>query len=283
MTKKNTDETTVVVKLSGGLGNQMFQYAFGLAYSLRHNTRLKFYAQELIERNEHNGLELDKVFNIHLDLASEQDVLDLPVVKEPSIGYHHDIATTKQSAYFCGWWSSEKYFSDYSENVKKAFTWKDVHNSIPVAQATQEYGICAIHFRRGDYLAVAGTNQIFCCLGEHYYKRAVERMIKNHHAKTFLVFSDAPEEAIEFFSLLKRKLPVGTSIQFLVNDKKENSYLDMFLMTYCKGVIAANSSFSWWASKLNVNKNASVIMPRTWYTNAAIKTADIYPSGCIVL
>lgn len=283
MTKSALPSSVVIIKLSGGLGNQMFQYAFGLAYSLRHNLKLKFYAQELIERNEHNGLELDKVFNIHLDLATEQEVSSLPLVKEPSSGYHRTIAETKQFAYFTGWWNSEKYFDDYWLAIQKAFEWKNVYSSIPVAQALQESNRCAIHFRRGDYKAPKGSPQVFWCLNDIYYKKAIEHVIEKRGIRSFGVFSDEPETAVEYFSKLRRKLPKDVDIQFLINDRKERSYLDMYLMSHCKGVIAANSSFSWWAAKLNVNKDIAVVMPYSWYINSAMKTIDIYPAGSVVL
>jgi hypothetical protein len=283
MTKNNSPSSVAVVKLSGGLGNQMFQYAFGLAYHLRHNVPVKFYTQDLIEKNEHNGLELEKVFNIHLNLATEQEVLNLPLVKEPSIGYHPNIANSEQIAYFCGWWSSEKYFSDYWSSIRKTFEWKNVYSSMPVAETLKQTNSCAIHFRRGDYIAPEGTMQIFCSLGERYYKKAIEYAIEKHGSKTFFVFSDDPVQAIEFFSALKRKLPRDIDIHFLINDKKEQSFVDMFLMTYCTVVIAANSSFSWWGAKLNINKDVPVVMPKSWYTNSVIKTADIYPARSVVL
>lgn len=283
MTQNTTAQIKSVIRLSGGLGNQMFQYAFGLAYSLRHKTELKFYAQDLIEKNEHNGLELGKVFNLHLDLATRQEIESLPQLQENYLYYNRALATLSRQGYYCGFWGSEKYFNDFQTEVREAFKWDKALESKSFTQNVLQSKPVGIHYRRGDYVKNNHVREIYVILGENYYLNAIETFHKVFGCNKFLVFSDDIPEAITFFDALSKQLPKGIKIDYHTSDDKTGSHYDMFLMSRCYGLICANSSFSWWAAKLNIYTDVPIVMPRRWFTNTAVKTADIYPSGCVVI
>lgn len=109
----------------------------------------------------------------------------------------------------------------------------------------------AIHVRRGDYV----NNPFYVDLTEtSYYEDAMALF----PGCDFLVFSDDIEWCKEYFK--------GQQFEF----SEGNSEIeDLDLMSSCKGVIIANSSFSWWGAYLS---NGKVVAPQKWYTDGIERT-----------
>lgn len=136
---------------------------------------------------------------------------------------------------------NEKYFKEFKEEIKVLFGTE--HPPIDMV---------AIHVRRGDYV----NNPFYVDLTETpYYEDAMLFFLD----EKFLVFSDDIEWC-KTQSMFKE-------CEFSEGKTEEE---DLRLMASCKGVIMANSSFSWWGAYLSKGK---VVAPKNWYADGVERTA----------
>ena len=251
----------IVVRIIGGLGNQMFQYAYAK------NLQQKGYKVIIdISKSKkyklHGGYQLDK-FKIDLEtstkLSNFKSKLGLTkVVKEKSLLFNEQFLNRTKNEYVKGYFQTEKYFTEIRTILLAQFIIKDKLSNSTKAYSEEinlKENSCSLHVRRGDYISNRKTNSIHGTCGLHYYIEAIKLMIEKHDNTHFYVFSDDIPWAKE-------------------NIKPENvTYIehttvpheDMLLMSLCKHNITANSSFSWWGAWLNKNKNKTVIAPKIWF------------------
>jgi hypothetical protein len=217
----------MITYIQGGLGNQMFQYAAGLAVSKRLQEPL-FINNSFYEVNKSRQYELG-VFPISATVSNEQGKR----IEEKGFRYQ-DIT---KSGMMVGYWQSEKYFADIADQVRKEFY---------LPKASIEDDMVAVTVRRGDYLSLP---DVFHNLGESYYRDALE-IFPDY---TVVVFSDDPAWCIENLDWADYVMPCNTAIT------------DLSLLSSFKNHIIANSSFGWWGAWL-ANGN-TVVSPRDWFTN----------------
>lgn len=290
-----------IVKFNGGLGNQMFQFAFACMLEKKFNcdVLLDFsYFENVKSNNMVTTREYElEVFNLECKEASSED---LKAIKYPDfksklkntvakkfpllfgVNYVRERITTifdwylfTCPYYYCyeGYFQNEKYFKHIRQELIKKFTLKepiDEKNQI-VLNKIKETNSVSIHIRRGDYVTLDYVNKIHGTCSLDYYKKAIEYMaekVKNPH---FFIFSDDINWVIEN---LKIEYPY-TIIDF----NQDKGWLDMNLMKQCKHNIIANSSFSWWSAWLNENPEKIVIAPKKWM--AKKKWCDTIPKGWI--
>lgn len=251
------------VIFTGGLGNQMFQYAFLLALRKR-----GYQVQEDISYYDffkmHNGYELERVFGIEELPINKQGlhILWLRVLNKfrpKSLymfdSYQYDIKVVElPKRYLFGYWQDEKYFMDIEEQVRNTFKFHGIdEKNRNLAREMQECESVSLHIRRGDY-AQFGMSII----GEEYYRKAVAKLCETVKQPVFYIFSDDTEEAE------KMAKNMNLNYKIVSYNRGVESYKDMFLMSQCKHNILANSSFSWWGAWLNVNSQKIVIAPQIW-------------------
>jgi len=217
----------MITYIQGGLGNQMFQYAAGLAVSKRLQEPL-FLNNSFYEVNKSRQYELG-VFPISATVSNEQG----KQIEEKGFRYQ-DIT---ESGMMVGYWQSEKYFADIADQVRKEFY---------LPKASIEDDMVAVTVRRGDYLSLP---DVFHNLGESYYRDA----LKIFPGYTVVVFSDDPAWCIKNIDWADYVMPCNTAIT------------DLSLLSSFKNHIIANSSFGWWGAWL-ANGN-TVVSPRDWFTN----------------
>jgi hypothetical protein len=289
----------VVVRLIGGLGNQMFQYAAGRALSLLENAKLSLDIAPYEKYQLHNGYELDRVFSIQAKKVSEDELrkfigwggffLNKLLVaidfkkglfkskyfREPSFSYYNDFNSLGSNIYLDGYWQSEKYFQKFEDQIRRDFQFKQIEDPINLQylKSIESNNSISIHVRRGDYLSSKDNQAKYYALTKNYYKIAVsylnERVINPH----YYIFSDDVKWAIE-------NLDIKCPHTFISNNNAEQSYIDMQLMSCCKHNIIANSSFSWWGAWLNPNHQKIVIAPNLWFRDKT-NTIDLIPEGWV--
>lgn len=274
-----------IVRFDGGLGNQMFEYAFYL--SLRDKCPLAFYGFDTYAADiAHNGYELDKIF--HIDSHRERNIYAF--LRKLERHHYVDFTEMKEENYmtydarvyenvrhphvYNGFWQSEKYFLDIEDKVRRVFRFREELLSEKTRQKAKEIHECknavSLHVRRGDYVGIGNTKTF----GMEYYDAAEEMMRKEFNGGRLVVFSDDLEWA-------KTNLPYKDMVVVDWN-KGKDSWQDMFLMTQCTHNIIANSSFSWWGAWLNEHPNKQVIAPKKWMKDEP-KDADIIPQTWIRL
>jgi len=289
-----------IVKVIGGLGNQMFQYAFFIALSKR------FLDEDILvdcsffdSYGLHNGLELESVFDIKLPKASKRQLLQVrwPVknynmyrvirkffpnrktvyIEVEEFVFDKFVFEQKGDIYFDGYWQNHLYFNDISKIISTSFIFKNIldeRNEDLLRYIKNEKSSISIHVRRGDYLK-SNLYKGLCDLD--YYRNAIKYIINKLDNPVFFVFSNDIDWCKDNLMDLLNAFPT-TFVSW--NDGK-NSYIDMQLMSCCKCNIIANSSFSWWAAWLNSFCDKIVIAPTKWINRS--KSENIIPDEWIRL
>lgn len=271
-----------IVKVIGGVGNQMFQYAFYLSLKKKYSNEIVKLDTSLFNSYKlHNGFELERIFNIKADLALPSEIKQLswfvnnyklqrivrkmlPIrrteyVEENDFAYASEVWTS-QDKYYEGYWQNVNYFEDVEAEVQSAFTFKTKlvgENEVLMNKILTAELPISIHVRRGDYI----NHKIFggiCDLD--YYKSAINYIMEKYSSPQFYLFSDDIKWCEE--NLLP--LLTGQPLTFVDWNIGYDSFIDMQLMSCCKINIIANSSFSWWAAWLNNSANKYIIAPRIW-------------------
>lgn len=289
----------IITHLTGGLGNQMFQYAIGRKLSCMHKVPLKLDISGFKEytlrtyRLSHfaipadfaSGFDIENVkFNNRTGLLRVLDSLALRfqpnylrnVYKEPHFPYDPNILKCKNHVYLEGYWQTEKYFKDIEETIRRDFTFvgdPDPRNKTMADQIRESESV-SIHVRRGDYITNPTTNAYHGTCSEDYYKKAIQ-IIKNRvHQPQFFIFSDDP-------TWVREHLDTGYPTVFVDFNGPYKDYEDLRLMSLCQHHIIANSSFSWWGAWLCQNTEKIVIAPKKWFNKPDINTQDLIPDTWI--
>lgn len=272
----------IITKITGGLGNQMFQYAYGRKLAMEWNMPLKLDRSEL----EGNRLatprkfELDH-FNVVLDfptpaelnavkLDEERGVVNKLLMKFKQRGFpvqsSHILEGQplhkKNAIYLDGYWQSEKYFNDIAALIRKEFTprhgWDK--NNEEVLGSIQSTQAVSIHVRRGDYVTNAVANSYHGTCSPAYYQQAVSYIAQRVQDPVYFVFSDDLEWCRGHLDF------GGRPAHFIGHNGGDRAFMDIMLMRNCQHHIIANSSFSWWGAWLNDRADKLVIAPNRWFT-----------------
>ena len=299
----------ICVQLSGGLGNQMFQYAFGRALAAKHHTELILDCtifQDKTPRLDYTlrDYELD-VLAINARQASKDELnrcwpsffckiyrslrrrCGLPEIVNPAYLVEqqlpYSLLAIDQAAsdcYLIGFWQSEQFFKSVESLVRQEFTFKhplDTKNS-EIAKRISSVNSVSLHVRRGDYVNNPQiTNSHGLCSLE-YYQNAISSIEKNITNPVFFIFSDDIE-------WVRANLVLSGQSEIVSGNTGIQSYIDMQLMCLCRHNIIANSSFSWWGAWLNNNTDKIVVAPKQWFPDEAknVQTKDLIPEKWIRL
>lgn len=292
----------IIAKIYGGLGNQMFQYAFGRFLSIKHKVPLKLditaLQKDLDPEFTKRNFQLS-VFNINAGIATDNEIneftgkskiakvtdlgaLYIPIknkiyLREPQFHFFAKALNAPSNAYIDGYWQSEKYFIEAREILLKEFSPKnklsDKSQSL-ASQMLQENSV-SVHVRRGDYVSIKQNQNIYETCSAAYYEKAITQIANDKNAKLY-VFSDEPQW---FAQNVKTDLP----FTIVDHNTDDNSYEDLLLMSKCGHNIIANSSFSWWGAWLNANADKKVIAPKHWFKSRDKNTKDLICQSWIQL
>lgn len=276
------------VAVDGGLGNQMFQYAFMLALKAKGNDTRLFFPHKKWEHK--SGFELSRVFDVNIEKSAWQFLynwIPYPFRKLFLVTHKtfHDVnfhflpeaLSSKKYYYYYGTWQSELYFKDIQSIIRDAFSFNynllsDKTLDILKIITNSPVPTVSIHVRRGDYLSISFKDGLGCCCTLDYYKHAISYVLENIHKNVlFVFFSDD-------ISWVKDNIKVPNAL-YVNHNCGLDSWQDMFLMSQCSFNIIANSSFSWWAAWLNSNIDKIVIAPKRWW--ASLEDDDVVPKSWI--
>ena len=283
---------TIRIKLTGGLGNQMFQFATGFAIAKKNNVRLSLDLSYINQRQLFNGFELEKVFDIYSKVSFLNKALSFKSVnfkeilnkiditfynfKEPHFHYTSNILDIPKHSFLDGYWQSELYFKNYSKEIKKIFNFSDQLNkqNYLIANDINKNDSISIHIRRGDFLLKRNNNHKIDL--KNYYLKAIDKSSKCFKNPKYFIFTDDPLWVTENFIL---------DYSYIIVDVNygTKSFFDMHLMSLCKSNIIANSSFSWWSAWLNNNEDKIVYAPKDWFNDKSICTDHLIPNSWNIL
>jgi hypothetical protein len=290
----------IVIKLQGGMGNQMFQYAFGLAVAKKLKSPLYFdrsfynqafggltprsYELALFEGSANiAGDSLTNSFfkpDIFQKVLNKLGVNTKTIYKEHSLKFNNGVFEIKPPAYFDGFWQSEQYFNYNEGLIRKSLAFKKPLSSESQSvtdSITQQENPVSVHIRRGDYISSKTTNELHGICSIKYYEQAIELIREKTNDPYFYFFSDDPDWVNEHL------VPIVENVALVHHNKADDSWQDMALMSKCKHHIIANSSFSWWGAWLNPSKEKIVIAPATWFSTETDywDTQDLIPKSWI--
>ena len=291
----------IIIRMTGGLGNQMFQYALYLKlcsmgrevkfdditeYELDNARPVMLWAFGLTYPRADQE-EINKITDGFLNLSHRirRKVFGRKSLEYEEKNCNYDPQVLQRDpAYLTGYFQSEKYFMDVKEQVRRAFTfsegiWKGqdeeirrkMQNFLGQIQGCESV---SVHVRRGDYLEKEEIYGGICTVA--YYKSAIEYMQRKRKESRFFLFSNDPEWVREWVNANYRG---DNRFVIIEGTQEETGYLDLFLMSRCKNHIIANSSFSWWGAWLDENPRKRVIAPAKWANNQEF--VDIYWEGMI--
>lgn len=291
----------IISHVIGGLGNQMFQYAVGRALSLKKRVPLRLDVRAFEGYALHSGYELDRVFNISAQFASDADCRRVmgwrapPIVRralqqkklsflrgsnfavEPDFSYWPAIASVPDDCYLQGYWQSENYFQHYAPTIRADFSFRIPANpsNLELANIISECNAVSLHVRRGDYASDPATLATHGLCTLDYYRQAIQYVSERVAEPVFFVFSDDAAWA-------QKNISIEFPCHFVTQNRGSESYNDMRLMTLCRHHIIANSSFSWWGAWLNAKPEKIVVAPKKWFVNNN-SVSDLFPSDWIIL
>lgn len=281
----------------GGLGNQLFQYAFGRCLTAQWNTDLILDVDFLLDRTDRENFvfrdfDLDlfqlKPYRLFDDstknLFYKKSIFKKRIVEVKEEGFNFTEISSKynySNVYLNGYWQSFKYFYPIASELRNElqFSRSLTEEQSELSEKIKHCTSICVNFRRTDFVTIPSAIQTHGVPTLDYYYKALE-LVKNKVGNNIeiFVFSDDIEWCKEHFD-------VDETIHFvshsLYKGERFSSYLQ--LMTFCKHFIIPNSTFGWWAAWLANNENKIVVTPEQWFVDKKLQsqTQDLIPENWI--
>lgn len=294
----------VTVVLKGGLGNQLFQYAMGRSYSLRHGLPLFFDVSWFEEVKDTNDRAITKrnfaldFFELKIDTVSSKrnksklsrflgrflsglgKRLPFPrlreVYYERGLNFNSLALEQKPPIKFDGYWQSHKYFSDYDAEIRGDLTRPRKLSGGTLrllAEINSTDAIC-MHVRRGDYVTNPKAALTHGTCSVDYYQKGLQVVLPGMHSPRIYIFSDDPEWA-------KHNLIFDVPSTVVDINGPEHAQEDLLLMSACRRFVIANSSLSWWGAWLADGEGKMVVAPKHWFQVGRLEPVDLLPNDWI--
>ena len=280
----------IYVRLIGGLGNQLFQYASARAVSLRRGVPLVLDARHY-KAGDRFAYGLDH-FAIQARIGDDPDLppargrpvpyflwrtlkLKPRFLREDGLGFNEAIHRAAPGSYLHGYLQTERYFADQEPQLRRELAivtppsdenrrWLDHIASVPSV---------SLHVRRGDYVSNEKADRSHGTCTLDYYRNAVRLVAEQiTEEPVFFIFSDDPDWARE-------NIDVGFETHVAGHNDFTRNYEDLRLMSACRNHIIANSSFSWWGAWLDASPDKIVVTPERWFADPGLTNPDIVPES----
>jgi hypothetical protein len=291
----------IVLSLTGGLGNQLFQYSFGRYLAVKFDQDLalddtfylsfpagvtprryeldKFATQSRIVTDAERRY-LKRYTNRYLRYL--QKYISMPgrfkYVREPLDRLLLEVRDDAGDLLLDGYWQSEQYFAGAEDVIRKDLTptinLSELDEHIKLAM--QNTVSVSLHVRRGDYVTNAHANAWHGVCGLDYYRQALSVIASRIQHPHYFVFSDDME-------WVKANLPIGQPCTYVSHNDEATAVNDLMLMASCQHHIIANSSFSWWGAWLNPSQDKLVVRPRVWLKQLPHMNDSVCPASWIAV
>jgi len=269
-----TPDKTVVIRLSGGLGNQMFQYAMGVAVSQRIGFTLMLDSGFFeTEHRSHRHYELN-AFGVQektIDLVTHMrwEYGWFPTIHEPHFHHWEGVFTAPPYTRYrlSGYWQTDRYFRHMAQDIRAHFNTarfscaktKDMERKIQSAPCA----VC-VHVRRGDMMD-PHVYERHGLVKRDYYDKARALLEKKDPQCHFFIFTDDERR-------VRDELSDWSRTSFV---RGHDHYQDMMLMTLCRHYIIGNSTYGWWGAWLNPSSSKHVVAPKAWFAPSILETTSV--------
>ncbi len=273
----------VIVRLIGGLGNQLFQYAYALSLA-EQGYEVKLDVSEFDTYTLHGGYSLGNYAErleiatpIEIELVSRVGILATAmrklqgkkskrVLKESNFSYDENMLSPEDKHYLVGYFQSDNYFSCIREMLLDTLSLKTSLSSYSAtisSEIASSSVSVSVHIRRGDYLSDKAAYNTHGVCSLDYYFAAIKFFEERYAEVDFYIFSDD-------IQWVKENLRVKCA-QYVSSEEKRFAGEDIYLMSQCDHNIVANSSFSWWGAWLNDKEHKVIMAPEQWYVDPAMQ------------
>jgi hypothetical protein len=274
----------IIVKLQGGLGNQLFQYAMASSCASRFKVPFKLDLSFLLDRSSrpdftHRDFALD-IFPSIPDLVylPPEVVERLPRIAERTLGFDQDIfdliaeMLSRGPCYLDGYWQNESYFAPISEELRDILIVVEADDSVKrLKEAISTNNSICVHIRRGDFVNNRSN------LGYHgvppleYYRSGITQIADSVGPVHCFVFSDD-------ILWCQAHLDVGYPTTFIGPESSgRKDGLHLMLMSACHHFVLSNSSFGWWAAWLGEKSHSKVFVPEIWLAGPGVSSRMFVP------
>jgi len=276
----------IIIRFKGGLGNQLFQYAFAKRIAIERSEQLYFDLRYLtsnvysfiprdfkLERLASYKMIDDSAEKNYRDFYGTKNAIcltdDFPKKDISSLINNSSIKAILLDGYF----QDEFYFAPYLDlirsEIKTLLKSYYPNGQLSSRLINSERETVSIHLRRTDYMQPI-TKSVHGICEIDYYVKALGILNSKLSNPYYYLFSDDTQEAQRLFeNLLKEKTNISAIVQQAPS--KEDDLVEMAMMSTCKNFIIANSSFSWWGSYLSDAKSKLVIAPKRWYLSENLR------------
>lgn len=282
----------MIVRLKAGLGNQLFQYAFGQMMNQRFGTEVLYDASYF--KKAKKMMDSFTMLNTRITYANPTQLKEVCIFKhdqkpytlgyrvpiflekifnkkyflEPNRGFI-DPDKIKRYEYLDGYWQSWRYVTGLREQMKNDLFPENGLSKKALKDAQQCRDICTVcvGIRLGDYQT---RPKHFYIPGPQYYINAIKIMEQKLDNPTFVVFSNDIESAKDIFNQIETK-------NVIFREQKDTlpDYEELWVMSACKHAIIPNSTFHWWAAWLKDDPDSIIIAPDHWFGDGS--SIDIIP------
>lgn len=280
----------IVVRLAGGMGNQLFQYAFSRVLSLKYNLPVFLDTRVYNKSKTRIGytfrtFDLD-LFNTTYQSIDDEIIKDIPIFKSKKqliqsilyknlnipikfgnyyifdeSNYNKFDFNPENNYYFEGYWQNIEYFKNYENIIKQEIAFKETppNNILELGDKFSSTDTVAIQIRKTDYVYNIMNKLIFNSLDIDYFTKCIELFKKRLNNPLFVIFSDDNNWVKTNFNLKDNFYLIDDTI------KGDRFQYSMYLLSKCKNFIISNSSFGWWGAYLSKYENKLIIGPKKWF------------------
>ena len=277
----------------GGLGNQLFQFAFGESLKICYEdldikyidltkyakTKRKWELGFLnIKPYDVNKIEIYYIF-LERFINSKLNKINsnfryFGIINENKHKYMQDFLNKKRSFILDGYWQSEKYFYNNQIKIKNILNSKNKNSSIKNSKS--KYQRVAVHIRLGDYVTTSEGKKVHLVCNFEWYKNAISYLKDLNKELKFTIFSDDKD-------IVKTEFRNFENLEINESDYSNSAYIDLYKMAKYDHFIISNSTYSWWASYLGEKENSKIIAPKYWRNNLKTKEISLYRHNWILL
>lgn len=283
MVSANSNVPCVTVRTSGGLGNQLFQYAVGRSLAITRGAKLVLDAT-FYDPRRHRRFELDQ-FPIEAEVRNYSQNcrivrqakafgkklfrVDPPEYREPHFHFDPSLLAVRLPVVLAGYFQSPRYFELHADLIRRELAPPQPLDaeSLELAEVLCHQDSVTLHVRRGDYVSNPKARETFYECSAKYYQDALQRVPGNGPV---VVVSDD-------ISWARENLPRTRPMHFAGEKGARSGLADLWLMAQGKHHIIANSTFSWWGAWLSTTCTGTTVAPRHWFRTSKYDTRDLLP------
>ena len=264
--------STIKLELTGGLGNQLFGYAYAKHVAPLFNLKLVLdgaVTERILKRPAdlfEFTLDGEKRLSLsdysHLSTSLNRLLWRFERVRQitnrhqsPILSWDLDYKKLANGCTLRGFFQGEEALSVVENNKRSLFELRNPsENFITMSQEFKKRPVTSIHVRRGDYRNYVDN---FGLLSPKYYANVLQENEVETEGGEIWLFSDEPNQS------LAELRKVGVSASNVVSPSDMSPSETLKLMSLSRRLITANSSFSWWAGALG--EDIEVITPQPWF------------------